>query len=135
MAISEIIAALMLPGTERSVRHARAFARDVLGEGHPSLPDVETCVNEAVANGVEHTESGRGGRVTVMFSLVGDDVVVEVIDDGAHGARPVMCDDPLAESGRGLQIIDAMTRDWGVRADGARTAVWMRFPGPPPPPG
>lgn len=134
MAISEIIAALTLPGTERSARRARAFARDVLGEGHPSLPDVELCVNEAVANGVEHTRSGRGGRVTVMFSRAGDDIMVEVVDDGADGTRPELNDDPLAEHGRGLQIIDAIALEWGVRADGARTAVWMRFPGPPPQP-
>lgn len=133
MAISEIIAALTLPGTEQSARDARAFTRDVLGEGHPSLPDVELCVDEAVTNGIEHTASGRGGRLTVLFSLADDDVVAEVVDDGAGGARPHIVEDPLAEHGRGLQIIEGLTLDWGVRADGERTAVWMRFPGPPPP--
>ncbi|MFA1548154.1 ATP-binding protein [Actinomadura chokoriensis] len=132
MAISEIIAALTLPGVERSARHARVFARDVLGEGHPSLDDVQVCVDEAFTNGVEHTASGRGGRVTVMFSLAGQDIVAEVVDDGAYGERPVMRDDPLAEGGRGLRIIDALSLEWGVRADGDRSAVWMRFPGPPP---
>ncbi|HEY8481267.1 MAG TPA: ATP-binding protein [Spirillospora sp.] len=132
MAISEIIAATTLPGTEKSVRDARMFARDVLGEEHPSLPEVELCVDEAVTNGIEHTASGRGGRVTVLFSVAGDDVIAEVVDDGAGGARPVLREDPLAEHGRGLQIIDGLTLDWGVRTDGERTAVWMRFPGPPP---
>ncbi|WP_165959144.1 ATP-binding protein [Actinomadura sp. KC345] len=132
MAISEVIAALTLPGVERSARHARVFARDVLGEGHPSLPDVQTCVNEAFTNAVEHTASGRGGTVTVMLSLDGGDVVAEVADDGALGERPLMRDDPLAEDGRGLRIIDALTLAWGTRADGHRTTVWMRFPGPPP---
>ncbi|MCP9984313.1 ATP-binding protein [Actinomadura madurae] len=132
MAISEVIAALTLPGAERAARHVRGFARDVLGEGHPSLGDVQTCVNEAFTNAVEHTASGCGGRVTVMFSTFGADIVAEVVDDGALGARPVMRDDPLAVDGRGLRIIDALTLEWSVRADGERTAVWMRFPGPPP---
>ncbi|TDC74477.1 ATP-binding protein [Actinomadura sp. 7K507] len=132
MAISEVIAALTLPGAEQSARHARVFARDVLGEGHPSLPDVQTCVNEAFTNAVEHTASGRDGRITVLFSLDGEDIVAEVADDGASGVRPVMRDDPLAEDGRGLRIIDALALVWGIRADGHRTTVWMRFPGPPP---
>jgi anti-sigma regulatory factor (Ser/Thr protein kinase) len=132
MAISEVIAALTLPGVEQSAKHVRLFARDVLGEGHPSLGDVQTCVNEAFTNAVEHTASRRRGTVTVLFSVVRDDVVAEVTDDGAGGARPVMRDDPLAEDGRGLRIIDALSLEWGVRTAGERTAVWMRFPGPPP---
>ncbi len=132
MAISEVIAALTLPGVERSAKHVRLFARDVLGEGHPSLGDVQTCVNEAFTNAVEHTASGRRGRVTVLFSVMDGDVVAEVADDGAGGTRPVMRDDPLAEDGRGLRIIDALSLEWGVRPDGDRTVVWMRFPGPPP---
>ncbi|MGH3242472.1 MAG: ATP-binding protein [Spirillospora sp.] len=132
MVISEVMAALTLPGVEESARHVRVFARDVLREGHPSLADVQTCVNEAFTNAIEHTASGRGGRVTVMFSVVGDDVVAEVVDDGAAGDRPVMRDDPLDEDGRGLRMIDALSLAWGVREDGERSTVWMRFPGPPP---
>lgn len=130
--IGEVIAALTLPGAEASARQARVFAGDVLGERHPSLDDVQTCVNEAFTNAVEHTASGRGGRVTVLFSLMGDDVVAEVADDGAAETRPVMRDDPLALDGRGLRIIDALSLEWGVREDGEHTTVWMRFPGPPP---
>ncbi|MFD0688499.1 ATP-binding protein [Actinomadura fibrosa] len=132
MAISEVIAVLTLPGVEQSAAHVRVFVRDVLGEDHPSLDDVQTCVNEAFTNGIEHTASGRGGKVTVLFSTVDGEIVAEVTDDGACGARPVMRDDPLAENGRGLRIIDALTRAWGIRVDGGRTTVWMRFPGPPP---
>ena len=74
----------------------------------------------------------RRGRMTVLFSVLGGDVVAEVADDGPFGARPVMRDDPLAEGGRGLRIIEALSLEWGVREDGERTTVWMRFPGPPP---
>ncbi|WP_433468716.1 ATP-binding protein [Spirillospora sp. CA-128828] len=134
MAISEVIAALTLPGVEQAAKFARVFVRDVLGDGHPSLADAQTCVNEAFTNAVEHTASGRRrrGRVTVVFTVLGGDVVAEVTDDGALGALPVLRDDPLAEDGRGLRIIDALALEWGVRQDGERTTVWMRFPGPPP---
>jgi anti-sigma regulatory factor (Ser/Thr protein kinase) len=45
-------------------------------------------VNEAFTNGVEHTASGRGGRVTVAFVAAEGGIVAEVTDDGADGARP-----------------------------------------------
>lgn len=126
-----VIASLTLPGVERSAAHVRAFTRDAVGEGHPALDDVQTCVNEAFVNGVEHTASGRGGKVTVRFVAAGD-LVAEVTDDGAGGLRPVLRDDPFGEDGRGMRIIDALADAWGVRADGERTTVWMRFAGPLP---
>ncbi|MDL4770908.1 MULTISPECIES: ATP-binding protein [Thermomonosporaceae] len=132
MASSEVIASLTLPGVERSAAQVRMFARDALGAGHPSLDDVQTCVNEAFTNGIEHTASGRGGKVTVTFATAGGDVLAEVTDDGAGGARPCPRDDPMSEDGRGLRIIEALTLGWGIRPDGQRTTVWMRFPGPPP---
>ncbi|WP_051711718.1 ATP-binding protein [Spirillospora albida] len=132
MALSEIIASLTLPGAERSARYARLFIRDVLGERHPSLDDVQTCVTEALTNAIEHTKSGKGGQVTVTVTVDASDIVVEVLDDGADGARPVMRDDPLAEDGRGLRIIDALALAWEARASGDGTTVWMRFAGPPP---
>lgn len=125
-----ILGSITLPGVTRSVAGARRFARDVLGPDHPSLYEVQTCVSEAFTNGVLHTASGRGGKVTVTFGAGGDVLVAEVTDDGAGGARPQVRDDPLAVHGRGLRIIDALTLAWGVRPDGDRTTVWMRFPGP-----
>ncbi|GAA2408457.1 hypothetical protein GCM10010191_16250 [Actinomadura vinacea] len=120
---------ITLPGLESSAGRVRGFVRDVLGAGHPLLDDVRTCVNEAFTNAVEHTASGRGGRVRVSVVDGGGVVVAEVVDDGAGGERPRLRDDPLAEDGRGMRIIDALALDWGVRADGDRSVVWMRFIG------
>ncbi|MBG6088503.1 ATP-binding protein [Actinomadura viridis] len=127
-----VIASLTLPGTERAAVQARAFVRGALGPGHPSLDDVRTCVNEAFTNAVEHTGSGRGGKVGLLLLAAGAEIIAEVADDGAGGAGPFLRDEPLAENGRGLWMIDALALGWGVRRDGARTVVWMRFPGPPP---
>ncbi|XVQ13911.1 GNAT family N-acetyltransferase [Spirillospora sp. CA-255316] len=118
-----------LPGLECAAALARAFVKDVLGPGHPALDDVRTCVNEAFANAVEHTASGRGGQVEVSVVDEGGRVRAEVADDGAGGERPRLCDDPLAENGRGMRIIDALALDWGVRTDGDRSVVWMSFIG------
>lgn len=128
-----VIGSITLPGQERSVAQSRRFARDLLGPDHPSLGDIQTCVTEAFANGVLHTVSGRGGKVTVMLLASAGGLVAEVTDDGAGGARPKLCDASadLAMDGRGLQIINGLSQEWGVRPDGDRTTVWMRFPGPP----
>jgi hypothetical protein len=58
-------------------------------------------------------------------------IVAEVTDDGAGGARPYVHDDDAdGLRGRGMRIIDALALGWGLRPDGDRTTVWMRFPGP-----
>jgi anti-sigma regulatory factor (Ser/Thr protein kinase) len=132
MSETVVIGAITLPGLGRSVAHARSFARNALGGGYPSLEDVQTCVSEAFTNGVVHTASGRGGKITVMFVAVDDMVIAEVTDDGAGGALPCLRDDPMGVSGRGVRIINALAVDWGVRSEGGRTIVWMRFPGPIP---
>ena len=129
-----VIGVITLPGVELSVAHARRFARALLGHEHPSLDDIELCVSEAVTNGVRHTASGRGGKVTVRLKAEADAIVTEVTDDGAGGARPRVCTGAAGLSGRGMLIIDAVTMEWGLRSDGDRTTIWMRFPGPVPAP-
>ncbi len=126
----DVIGTITLPGVELSVAHARRFTRDLLGLDHPSLGDIELCVSEAVTNGVQHTASGRGGKVTVRLKAQAGAIVTEVTDDGAGGARPHLRIDPAGLGGRGMRIIDAVAVGWGLRSDGDRTTVWMRFPGP-----
>lgn len=126
---AKIIGTVTLPGVERSVASAREFGRDLLGPDHPSLDDIQVCVTEAFTNGVLHTDSGRGGKVTVTFRALVDAIVAEVTDEGAGGARPYLRDEPSGISGHGMRIINALSLAWGVRPDGDRTTVWMRFPG------
>ena len=49
---SAVAGSITLPGVTRSVACARRFTRDVLGPGHPSLHDVQTCVSEGFTNAV-----------------------------------------------------------------------------------
>ena len=104
-----VIGVITLPGVERSVASARKFGRELLGPEHPALGDVQTCVSEAFTNGVLHTASGRGGKVTVTFGAVAGVLVAEVTDEGAGGARPYVRDDPSGVHGRGMRIIEALT--------------------------
>lgn len=125
-----VVAIHSFAGTERSAANVRHFVRETVGDGHPSLDDIQMCVNEAFTNAVEHTASGRGGQVAVAFVTDGDGILAEVTDDGAGGARPFVGEETLSESGRGMRIIDALAQEWGIGEDGERTTVWMSFPGP-----
>jgi len=67
--------------------------------------------------------------ITVTLLIEGPELVLEVTDDGAEGARPGFREDPEGIHGRGMLIITALALKWTVRPDGDRTTVSMRFPG------
>jgi anti-sigma regulatory factor (Ser/Thr protein kinase) len=129
----ELLGALTLPGIERSVPYARLFLRDTLVPGYLSpgaelLADIALVVDELAGNGIRHTASGTGGKITIAVWAGPGAVRAEVTDDGAGGARPVVRTDPEGESGRGLHIVAALASRWGHRADGPGTTVWAEFP-------
>ncbi|KAB2371383.1 ATP-binding protein [Actinomadura montaniterrae] len=129
----ELLGALTLPGVDRSVPYARLFLRDTLVPGHISpgsglLADMALVVDELAANGIRHTASGKGGKITIALWAGRGVLRAEVTDDGADGARPVVRTDPGGESGRGLHIVAALAKAWGHRPDGSGTTVWADFP-------
>ncbi|MBW8483235.1 ATP-binding protein [Actinomadura parmotrematis] len=130
-----VLAALTLPGMNRSVALTRRFLRDTLVPAHVAaragvLDDMVLVVDELAGNAVRHTASGRGGTFTVTL-LRGPGVLrVEVVDDGAGGARPSVQTGACGESGRGLCIVDALAVRWGHRPHGRGTVVWAEFAGP-----
>jgi signal transduction histidine kinase len=111
-----------LPGVHASVPTARRYVRTVLGDG---ASDVELAVSELVTNALEHSESGAGG--TIVLRLAGGEqrLRVEVTDAGSAVSRPHLeraeVDD---ESGRGLEIVRAVSLNWGING----TTVWCEFP-------
>ncbi|MGI5169298.1 ATP-binding protein [Spirillospora sp. CA-253888] len=129
-----LLAALTLPGTARSVPHARSFLRDTLVPAHLApdddlLDNMVLVVDEFAGNSIRHTASGQGGKFTVALWRGHGVLRAEVTDDGAGGARPILRPEPDGECGRGLHIVAALAVRWGHRAEGARTTVWAEFPG------
>lgn len=113
----------LLSATPRGARLARRLAGVQLEEwgiprGCALAEDVELVVGELAANAVLH---GRvpGRDFEVRLGYDGLRVRVEVSD--ARGeAEPVEAVDPcLAESGRGLVLVGAVAREWGVRPRGS----------------
>ena len=116
-------------GDPRSPAAARSFARAALGEladppVRPALcDDVELIVSELVTNAV------RAGSPTVLVAIERDDDIVTVrVTDHADGwpePREAGIHDP---GGRGLPLVSAVSRSWGVRLRATGKVVWAEVP-------
>ncbi|MGH3188201.1 MAG: ATP-binding protein [Streptosporangiaceae bacterium] len=142
-----------LPGAAAQAAAARRWARAAVGEmAGPDVADLaEMAVSELLANAVQHSRSGQpGGTVTVIIAGGADGLTVHVHDLGAvrgtvpRPRHPAGQSDGLAESGRGLLIVAALSQASGsgpardcqhaqasgpvAVADGG--CAWFRLAGP-----
>lgn len=129
---------LALPHSPAAVPLARAMIRAVLVElGQEGTPDCDTAellTAEVVTNAVEHTS---GGPIELSVELLPRGFQVEVHDPGHDlpaGLDPLLPPRPdppqpdeLAEHGRGLILIRALSASSGCRLTGTGKAVWFRL--------
>jgi two-component sensor histidine kinase len=107
-----------------SVATARRFVREALVGHHLSalVDDVTLVASELTTNAVKHA----GTPFTVTLTASGDAVVLTVHDGSA--ARPVRQDAGSEDdAGRGVVIVDVVSRDWGVVVEGRTKTVWAEF--------
>jgi hypothetical protein len=109
-----------------SVTTGRHFVRDLLlgWDLGAAVEDASLAVTELIANAVKHARSAVRVRVAVD-----DDILVSVCD-AAPALRPARPPGPLAESGRGLQIVAAVSRAWGIEPAASGKCLWFRLPLP-----
>jgi anti-sigma regulatory factor (Ser/Thr protein kinase) len=113
-----------LPADASAVPAARRFASQALihqGAHGEVLDKTQLLVTELTTNAVVHAHSPI--RLSVMPSP--DCVRVEVRDDDPtpldHPDKPA----PDAEGGRGLWLVDALARRWGVNGNERGKTVWF----------
>jgi serine/threonine-protein kinase RsbW len=120
---------LVLPGRPESAAAAREFAAKALA-GYPAAGDAITALNEMVTNAVQHSRSGLpGGSLEVRLTVTAASVLAEVLDEGPLGPPPPGRD-PFAERGRGLVLVEALTRAWGSAGHGLWW-FWLPLGGDP----
>src|SRR5450631_1280207 len=94
------------PGDERQIGVLRQWLASLLPPC-TAREDVLLVATELGTNAIRHTASGQGGSFKAEVTWHGPVVRVAVTDAGAPlGPRAI--DDPMAESGRGLLVVDSL---------------------------
>ena len=108
-----------------SVSVARDFVEECLDRWGlaEQADDIQLIVDELVTNAIRHSR----GPVTLAIGRRPNRIVVQVQDPSPETPEPESTD-VLADSGRGLLLVDNLAADWGTTptADGKR--VWAEVP-------
>jgi anti-sigma regulatory factor (Ser/Thr protein kinase) len=106
------------------VAASRRYVRDVL-RYHPlaHIDAVELMVSELATNSVKHAHSDF--KISINDS--GGEIRVEVRDTG-RGQPVLRFPAPTEPSGRGLRIVEALSRAWGAVDSPDGKTVWFTLP-------
>lgn len=105
-----------------AVREARRFVSEHLADAEPDVRErAVLLVSELTSNAVRH--AGTGFEVSVEAR--GSDFLVEVSDAGP-GEPVVQERDRTRPAGRGLQLVEDLSGEWGVRRHGSNLkTIWF----------
>jgi anti-sigma regulatory factor (Ser/Thr protein kinase) len=115
---------ISLPQTSASPAQARrqvtrfAEENDVLGRASVALLVLSELVTNAVLHGRE--------PIHVCVRRHPDALLIEVSDGDSHTSHiaPQTRREPDQAGGRGLQIVNSLARDWGIRSSDDGKTVW-----------
>jgi two-component sensor histidine kinase len=91
------------------------------------VEDARLVVSELVTNAIRARCSQLSLSLTVSSDGDAPAVVVEVAEDAPGRPQPLRCG-PGADHGRGLTLVEALTRRWGVRETSSGKVVWAELP-------
>jgi Histidine kinase-like ATPase domain len=113
-------------GEERELAAMRRWVESLLPDC-PARDDVTLVATELGTNAIRHTASGRGGWFAVDITWHQSAVRVAVTDRGSPGGLRII-DDPAAEHGRGLLVVQGLSVRTGVCGDHRGRLVWADVP-------
>ena len=95
------------------------------------VDDVVLVATELATNAILHTTSGwPGGSFVLELAEFVDGWHVRVGDQGEPSSPKRDTQDEETEAGRGLPVVAALARAWGVIGDRAGRTVWAEIPYP-----
>ena len=87
-----------------------------------TVNDARLIVTELVSNAVRHAEPLANDSMLVRWHREEDDLVLSVCDGGSSSDPVLVVANVEAERGRGLAIVDALSKRWWVqRSHGVHT--------------
>ena len=124
------------------VRHApasagevrRRLSADLDSAGLPAsvVNDATLVVSELVGNSVRYARPLPGGVLQVDWTIEADRIRLRVSDGGGPSVPVRHEAGPEDIRGRGLAIVAALARDWGVEQSrngaGPMSTVWVELP-------
>jgi len=124
---------VLLPYAPASVAVARQRLTadlDAAGVIQAAVGDAVLVVSELLSNAIRHARPLPGASVQVAWAV--DDGAIEVaVSDGGAPTRPYPAHASVsALGGRGLDIVQYLSRTWGVRTDPDGLTVWAVLPVP-----
>ncbi|GAA1422560.1 hypothetical protein GCM10009601_24280 [Streptomyces thermospinosisporus] len=120
-----------LPAETRAVARARAFARERLAAWRLADDTAEAAsliVSEFVTNSVMH--SGAGDVTLRLARCCVSHLWIEVVDAGVWRIRAGSKANDLAEGGRGLALVAAMSEAFAVHHTRDGTRAWALLTAP-----
>ena len=104
----------------------RAVTQRIRGQVDLSVvKTVELLVSETVTNAVKHGAGFDSETVDVEGRLSADRLRLEVTNDGPAFDHAAELPPPTDPGGRGLFLVDALSRAWGRRHAAGVTSVWF----------
>jgi serine/threonine-protein kinase RsbW len=112
----------------RQVAEARAFVAGALVGGSQLQETARLLVSETVTSTLAQSPAGQErGTFEVGYALVEDRLHVEVSDDGGPTRLRRRIHGVHSAGGRGLQVVQALARRWGVRESPTGRTIWFEL--------
>jgi anti-sigma regulatory factor (Ser/Thr protein kinase) len=113
------------PSSVGQARHRLGADLRAHGVAEPAICDATLVLSELMSNAVRHARPLPGAQLQVAWTL-SDGMLELAVSDGGGPTQPRTGRPPSASSlgGRGLGIVDHLSRRWGVRRSDLGTTVW-----------
>jgi len=122
---------LLLPFAASSVGVARRrLVSDLIAADayDSAVCDVALVITELFSNALRHAVPLPGSNIRVAWRIDGDSVQVSVSDGGGQTVPQLGEPTQGATGGRGLRIVEKLSRRWGTSTGDEGTTVWAEVP-------